>query len=449
MNKKIKFFFIILTLIIFSGCSFDNKTGIWKDAQKEKQRASDLEKEQEKIKKIRIFSTDTDNIKELAVTQNVILSNPKKIYEWKMPGLNLQNSVTNIHLPSIENRFLKKKVGKNKFLISKVSSGPLVFNESIIITDDTGSIFSIKKNGKKNWKRNIYKKVYKKVYKNLSTFIHKDKIFVADNIGFIYSINLDNGRIEWIKNHGIPFKSNIKVFDGKIFVINQDNRLISFDVKDGSKLWDIRSISSFIKSQYFLGLGISKKGNIVTLGSSGELLFIDSTSGNVIWSQNVTDAVSSYSKDFFKSSDILIDDENIIFSTSSKVYSFNLYNGYLNWQQEVRSVNTPIVDGRNIFLVSENGFFICLNKKSGEIIYSVNVIKSLKKRKQETFVTGFILGSGNMYIATLNGFLIVSSANSGSVKYIKKIGNIITAPLVIADSSLYVLTENSTIFGFN
>ena len=54
------------------------------------------------------------------------------------------------------------------------------------------------------------------MYKNLVLSISDDVIFVADNIGFIYAINLNNGKLNWVKNYGIPIKSNIKVYKNKI-----------------------------------------------------------------------------------------------------------------------------------------------------------------------------------------------------------------------------------------
>ena len=450
MNKINRFFFIIFIFTVVSSCSFDKKTGIWDGGEKEEKRIASLENEQSKIKSTtKIFSSNQDAIKELRPTQSVILSEPKNVLEWKMSGLNLQNSISNIYLPSIENRFLKKKIGKNKFSISQVSSPPLYFNDNIIITDDVGSIYSIQKNGKKNWKKNIYKKVKKKIYKNLSTFIHKDKIFIADNIGFIYSLNLSDGKLNWIKNHGIPIKSNIKIFDNKAFVINQDNRLIAFNIEDGTKIWDVRSILTFIKSQYFLSLAITKDGDVVLLTSSGDLMKVQGRNGRLYWSQNVTSVSSTYSNDFFKSSDILIHENAVIFSTTSSIYSFDLINGYLNWQKEVSSAKTPIVNGNYIFIVSESGYFLCLDIKTGKIIWSTNTFKTLKQKKQNTKVTGFILGSKKMYITTLNGFLIVCSATNGSIEYFKGLGDMITAPPIIVDSSLYILTKNSKILGYN
>jgi len=184
------------------------------------------------------------------------------------------------------------------------------------------------------------------------------------------------------------------------------------------------------------------------LTSSGDLLKINSRSGRIYWSLNVTGSLSAYDTDFFKSSDIVIDESEVIFSTTSSIFSFNADNGYLNWEKKINSSNIPIISGKNIFVVTDNGYFLCIDKKSGQIIFSTNILKILKKRKQETIITGFVLGSGKIYVTTLNGFLIVSSANSGEIEYFRKIDSSITSSPIISDGSLYILTGSPRIFGF-
>ena len=300
-----------------------------------------------------------------------------------------------------------------------------------------------------NWKKNIYKKIYKKIHKNLTLAIYKNSIFVADNIGFIYAISIDNGKIFWIKNHGIPLKSKIKVFDDRIFLINQDNRLLSFDTKDGSIIWSVRSVSSFIKTQDLLSLAISKQGDVIASTSAGDLYKINSENGQVDWSLNTLGALFSDDTDFFKSSDIVIVDENIIFSTKKAILSYNLTNGSMNWTSNVSSVAIPIIDGENIFFVTENGYFVIVDLNSGKIISSTNILKILKTKKQTTKITGFIMGSGKIYAVTLNGYIIISSATSGKVESFKKIGNPITSLPIINNGKLFIYTEKSRILGFN
>jgi len=279
--------------------------------------------------------------------------------------------------------------------------------------------------------------------------VYKNNIYVADNIGFIYSISLNTGKLNWIKNHGIPLKSNIKVFKEKIFVINQDNRLLCFNTVDGSKIWDIRSISSFIKLQNFLSLATSDQENIIAINSSGDLFKAKANNGDVIWSLNVSGSMNLDSTDFFKTSGIVVEKNDIIFSAGFSIFSVNLKDGTLNWEQNISSADTPIIDKNKIFVVTSNGHFVILNKDSGKIISSKNILKILKKKKRLTKISGFIMGSGKVYSTTTNGYLIASSASSGQVEYFKKIKDPIISSPIINNGKLYILTKDFRIFGFN
>ena len=449
MTKKNKLIFFFI-FVLLNNCSFDNKTGIWGGSEDEKRKISEIEKEQKKIINTKqIYSSENIFLEEMVLEKNIILSTPQKNSVWKTSGLNDQNHIGNIYLPKADNIFLKKKIGKNKFSTSRIISSPLIYEDNIFFSDDTGTIFNVSENGKIYWKKNIYKKLYKKIYKNLVFTIYKKNIYIADNIGFIYSIDLNNGNLIWIKNYGIPIKSNIKVFNDQIFLVDQDNRIVSLNITDGSKIWDILSISSFIKSQNLLPLSISKRGELISINSAADLFKVDIHSGNIYWSRNVSDSLYADDTDFFKSSDIVIADGQAIFSTNTSIFSYEIDSGNIIWKNEISSADAPIVDKQNVFIISENGFFVILDRKTGKIISSTNILKILKKRKQETKISGFIMGSGKIYSVTLNGYLIVSSVKSGKAEYFKKIGDPIISSPIINNGKLYILTENSRIIGLN
>jgi len=303
--------------------------------------------------------------------------------------------------------------------------------------------------GRVIWKKNIYKKAYKKIYKKLVFSIYKNKIYVADNIGLVYSINLNDGSLGWIRNHEVPVRSNIKVFDNKIFLTDQENKIFCLSTKDGSLIWDILSISSFIKSQDLLSLAITEEGQLLAMTSSADLFKIKSQNGSILWSRNTADSLYANATDFFKSTGIVVSKNNLFFSSGVNTFSLDLKNGETNWKQKIASSSTPIISGENIFLVTDNGYFAILNKNTGKIISSTNILKILKSKKQDTKVRDFIMGSGKIYSMTSNGFLIVSSASSGKSEYFKKIGETNISPLIISDGKLYMYTDESKILILN
>ena len=110
MIRKVKFLIFFLIFISFTSCSFSNKAGIWREGEKEKSRIAELEKEQKRQTEIiKVYTSDTISLEEIPAVKSVSLTEPKTNSSWKMSGLNLQNFVGNIHLPGINNNFLKKK----------------------------------------------------------------------------------------------------------------------------------------------------------------------------------------------------------------------------------------------------------------------------------------------------------------------------------------------------
>ena len=458
MIKRVYCYLFFLVFLLFTGCSFDKKTGIWDGYEKQKEEINKLRNERKKLSNtINIYSTKSFVSKEIPPKKPIILSSPEKNLLWQMTGFNLQNDVGHKYLSGITNRFLKKKVSKNKFVRSEEMSPILIFDNFLYITNDTGTIFKVNYNGRIVWKKNIYKKMYKNLYKKLSFAIYKNNLFISDNMGFIYSLDILTGDPIWIKNLGIPFKSQLKIFNDKIYVVNQDNRLLSLSVKDGFKVWDIRSISSYIKSQSLLSIAISPSGDLVFLNSSGDLNKVNAETGRLIWTLNAKDYSFAHDTDFFESSNIVISDNSIIFTTTSAIYSYDLFSGYLNWSQNVNSKGNPIINGDYVFLITKDGYFLNFDKITGEIIWSTNILPALEKgwkipfekEKSETVVTGYILGSGKLYITTFNGFLIVCSASNGKVESFQRIAFVNTYSPIISNNSLFVLTKNFKLFGFN
>ena len=105
---------------------------------------------------VTIYSSESKVLSEIKAAKSIRLSAPKTNTSWTMPDLNGQNFKGNLFLSGVENTFLKKKIGKNKFKISKIMSSPIILENNIILSDDIGTVYSISKTGKVTKKIQVF-----------------------------------------------------------------------------------------------------------------------------------------------------------------------------------------------------------------------------------------------------------------------------------------------------
>ena len=64
----------------------------------------------------------------------------------------------------------------------------------------------------------ITPEIVKKFNKEINLIVNENFLYAADNLGYLYAINLNDNSIVWAKNYGIPFRSNLKFANNQIFL---------------------------------------------------------------------------------------------------------------------------------------------------------------------------------------------------------------------------------------
>ena len=65
-------------------------------------------------------------------------------------------------------------------------------------------------------------------------------------------------------------------------------------------------------------------------------------------------------------------------STSISTYSLNAITGFLNWELPFSTSVRPVLTQNYIFLVSQDGFILNLDRQNGKVIWSKNIFKNEK-----------------------------------------------------------------------
>ena len=156
MRKILIFLFL---LYFFSGCSFDNKTGIWTDASKTASRdIGDLKKNENyptgELEDVfpapKLYQEEKKSINNIKIELNPTIKNKN----WLEAFLTDGNNIENIDYKNTQRLVFKSsKLSKFNYKKKKILIEPLIYKDNLISFDQKGTIYIYSIRDKK---KNIY-----------------------------------------------------------------------------------------------------------------------------------------------------------------------------------------------------------------------------------------------------------------------------------------------------
>ena len=425
MNK----FYLIFFVLLYS-CSLNSNSAFWSKSEK-------IESDKKVIKIL--FKDIQPNKREF--NPNLKLNLPK-------------NNVKNIDYNFNNDGFTFEKVSNEK--LSKHSFARienfsgfepeiLVDDKNFYFFDNKGSLIKFNKVSNIEWKKNYYSKSDKKNNPILFLALEKDNLFVADTNANYYLLNKKNGNLKWKKKHTSSFNSQIKVKDGKAVVVDMENNLRCFSLKDGAIVWSVPTELTVVSSQKKQSIIIAN--NLVVFSNSiGDLTAVDFESGEIIW-QTPTQILGFGKNITLRNSDIVSDGKFVYMSNNkNEFFALDLKTGIIRWRQQVNSEIRPVIVSDFIITISNEGLLIIMNKKDGNIIRINDLLKNMKKKKRANYYpVGFIISDNKIYLTTKNGRLFIINFVDSSFNKVLKLDREKLQRPVYFNKELFVTRNNSII----
>jgi outer membrane protein assembly factor BamB len=435
-----KLFYVLVILIIFQSCSFDNKTGIWKNENSISNKDNDLFNE---FKKISISEDNFNKVITLKKNFKFQKSNPVDNFQWNDIFYSKNNNLKNFKY-----NYLNRIIFKSKKITRHKVNNYLLFEENnLIVSDQKGNIiiFSINKN-KMISKFNFYKKQFKKIKKNLNYIVENNIIYVSDNIGYVYAFDYKNNKILWAKNYKIPFRSNLKILDNKIMVSNQNNNLYFLNKKNGNILKLIPTEETIVKNQFINSLSINKNDTLLFLNSYGSLYSINVKTMRINWFINLNQTLDLNPSNLFFGTQIVNNENKVIISSLNKTYIIDSSNGFIEYKYNFSSLIKPLIHKNIVFFVTKNDLLISLNLNNGKIVYSYDINKQIAEffnvNKKNASFKNIMLLNNDIIIFLQNSYTLNFNIN-GKLKDVSKLpSKINTYPIIIDGSILYLDKKN-------
>ena len=434
------YYFLIIFLV--SGCSFDNKSGIWNNENTISTNSKKVQGEFVKLNellKIEIFNKTIDLKNEFKFN----LSPPIKNFEWRDYFYKNSNNFDNFKYSKLDNEIFKSK----KLSRKKSEEFAIFENNKFIFSNQEGDIilFSTSENRILN-KFNFYKKKYKNLKKKLNLVIENNIIYVSDNLGYLYAYDSKLNKILWAKNYKIPFRSNMKVDNNNIYTSNQNNDFLIIEKNSGEVLKKIPTEENNIQNVFINNIALDEKNFLFFLNSYGSLYSIDTNTLQVRWFINLNQSLNSNYLNNFLSSEIVYQKKKIIISTNYYTYIINSENGFIISKLNFSSKVKPIIHNNYLFLVTKNNFLIAFDLINLKILYSYNiddqVAKNLKIKKKKISLKDLLLVNDDLLILLNNSYILYFNIR-GKLKVIKKLNASMNTKPIFVDNALLYLDNNN------
>ena len=425
MNK-----YLYIVFVFIFGCSLNPNSSFWTKTEKLKT--------DQAITKL-LFEDVKPNEKEF---------NPN--LKVNLPKINTKNINYNYNNDGFTS---EKIIGNNfsKFKFSKIDNFSgfepeiLFDNQNLFFFDNKGSVIKFDKDSKVEWKKNYYSKSDKRNNPILFLASEKNNLFVADTNANYYLLNKENGNLKWKKKHTSSFNSQIKIKNDKILVVDMENNLRCFSMKNGEILWTVPTQLTIVRSQKKQSLVIVS--NLVIFSNSiGDLTAVDLNTGELVW-QTPTQALGLTKNITLRNSDV-VSDGNLVFMSSNKnqFVAMNIKTGIIRWKQEINSELRPVVVSNYIVTISNEGLMVLLNKTDGNILRINNILKNIKKKRRENYrPTGFIISDDKVYVSTRNGRIFIINFSDNSLQKVLKLDKEKLQRPVYFNRELYIAKDNSII----
>ena len=434
---------LLIILLILTNCSFDNKTGIWKNKNSKL-----ISKQEDRFKDFKKLYTEDESFEEIIEPSDdldISVSKTKINLKWPDEFYKDSNNLDNFSYKNLNRVIFKSK----KLSQYKVNEKILFDGENIIINDEKGNIiiYSVEKQ-EVVYKYNFYKKRYKKLKKNLNIIIEDGVIYVSDNIGYFYSLNYKNKKLLWAKNYKIPFRSNIKIFENKIILADQNNVSYLINKSNGDRLKIIPTENVKLKNEFINSLALLDD-SFFFLNTYGSLYSINNKDHRIQWFTNFNQSIDLNSSNLFYSNPILLNDNKILVSTDPYLYVLNSNNGTVISKNSITSIVKPIISGKGVFLITKDNLLVYKKLNSKKIIYSINIPEKvanyLDTKKKSISVKSLFIVNNDLFIFLENSYLLQFS-KEGKIKKINKLPDQLgTSPIFINNSIIYLNKKNRLI----
>jgi outer membrane protein assembly factor BamB len=383
----------------------------------------------------------------------IALPRPAVNQDWPEPGGTPDHVMQHPALPAKLTQAWRVSVGEGSSRYTRVMATPVVARGRVYAMDGGVKVGAYAAaDGATLWQTDLRPKGDLGTAFGGGLAFAKDRLYVATGYGQIAALDPASGKIIWRVKVGAPVHSGPTVADGRVFVVTVENELSALDATDGRKLWVHAGLP---QTASLLGGASPAVGGEVIIApfSSGELDALEVENGRPLWSDNLAstrnvDAVAALAD--IRGRPVIDRGRIVAASHSGRMAAIDLRGGERAWEHEVGSDHGPWIAGDYVYLLTTDQNLLCLTRDDGKVRWLRRLPRYENQKKHEDPIewAGPVLGGDRLILLSSDGWALSVSPYTGAPLGRQEIRAPAFLAPVIADNTLYVLTDDAELTAF-
>ena len=383
----------------------------------------------------------------------VRLPRPYENADWPEDGGYPSHAMYHLKLGYDLKQIWRSSIGSGADDEQRLNSQPVAADGKIFTIDAESNVAAYRSdNGSKLWSVDMTPEEKDAGAIGGGLAFDQGRLFVTTAYGDVVALDARTGKEIWRRHIGIPFRTGPTVDDSRVFAISYDNQVHALTEADGKVIW---TYSGVAESAELLG-GASpavENGVVIAPLSSGELVALRADSGRVVWSDSLTRAgrVSAVGTiNDIRGRPVIDRGQVYAVSHAGRMVAIDLASGERLWEQEISGVQMPWVAGDFIYLVTADSEIVCLARRDGRIrwVRQLDKFEDAEKKKTPINWYGPVLASDRLVLVSSQGHALAVSPYTGELLGEITLSDPASLAPVVANATLYILTDDAQLVAF-
>ena len=381
----------------------------------------------------------------------VVLPPARTNPEWAQPGGSASKSYGHLALAENPAKVWTARIAGSTNRV-RLASSPVVGGGKLFAVGTDGTIHAFDKNtGARVWTFNDQEMTDDQMPSAFGGGVSFDagRLYATNGVGNVEALNADTGEVLWKVKPSGPLRGSPTIAFGQLFVMTQDNQIISLSMNDGSLEWD-ESGSATQSGVFGVAAPAAGQGTVIAGYSSGELSAYRYENGRTLWSDalartNISTTVGTITD---IDADPIIDSGRVYaLGQGGRMAAYELVTGQRIWELNLAGISTPAIAGEWVFTLTDDARLLAISRSNGRVrwISQLRRYRDEDDKKGPIFWTGPVLAGGQLWVASSRGEVWRVSVGEGSATFFADVGQPVSLAPIVADGMLYVLDDSGTI----